>query len=163
MYFLNLNILLKTLKEDEQIVSLLKEEVPYYFINKLEELNIIIGHQQLEFIDQLISLYKNKNREDKIESLKKSNIQKCIQWCDKFKIPYNKFTDKVNIFLNGDRSSNDNIDNIFLPAKIAVECENVVIIDNECNNSNFDELELESGLESGLEISLEQEQTDENF
>ena len=159
MYFLNLNILLKTLKEDEQIVSLLKEEVPYYFINKLEELNIIIGHQQLEFIDQLISLYKNKNREDKIESLKKSNIQKCIQWCDKFKIPYNKFTDKVNIFLNGDRSSNDSIDNIFLPTKIAVEYENVVIIDNECNNSNFDELELDSG----LEISLEQEHSGENF
>jgi hypothetical protein len=156
MYFLNLDLLLKTLKEDEQLLSLLKDDVPYYFINKLEELNIIIGHQQLEFIDQLISLHKNKNREDKIESLKKSNIQKCIQWCDKFKIPYNKFTDKVNIFLNGDRSCNDNVDNIFLPAKIAVECENVVIIDNECN-SNFEELEVDLGLE------LELEQTGENF
>jgi hypothetical protein len=151
MYFLNLDLLLKTLKMDEQIVSLLKEDVPYYFINKIEELNIIIGHQQLEFIDQLISIYKNKNREDKIESLKKSNIQKCIQWCDKFKIPYNKFTDKVNIFLNGDRNCGEGGDNIFLPAKIAVECENVVIIDNDCNNSNFEDLELELGLELGLE------------
>jgi hypothetical protein len=36
---------------------------------------------------------------DKIESLKKTNIQKCIQWCEKFKIPNNKFAEKVNIFL----------------------------------------------------------------
>ena len=147
-------MLFKTLKEDTQVLSLLKDEVPYYFVNKLEELNIIIGHQQLEFMDQLISLYKNKNREDKIESLKKSNIQKCIQWCDKFKIPYNKFTDKVNIFLNGDRNSSENGDNIFLSTKIVMECENVVIIDNDCNNSNFEELglEAEAEAEAGLEL-----------
>jgi hypothetical protein len=147
----------------------LKEEIPYYFVNKLEESNIIIGHQQIEFIDQLISLYKNKNREDKIETFKKNNIQKCIQWCDKFKIPYNKFTDKVNIFLNGEKSfgdNSDNVSNIFLstrPVKeeceeecgeeceeecgeecgeeCEEECENVIIIDNNCVN-NIDEMEL---------------------
>jgi len=153
MYFANLDLLFKTLKEDTQVLSLLKDEVPYYFVNKLEELNIIIGHQQLEFMDQLISLYKNKNREDKIESLKKSNIQKCIQWCDKFKIPYNKFTDKVNIFLNGDRNSSESGDNIFLSTKIVMECENVVIIDNDCNNSNFEELGSEVEVEElGLKL-----------
>jgi hypothetical protein len=122
----------------------------------LEELNIIIGHQQLEFMDQLISLYKNKNREDKIESLKKSNIQKCIQWCDKFKIPYNKFTDKVNIFLNGDRNSSESGDNIFLSTKIVMECENVVIIDNDCNNSNFEELGSEVEVEEELGLKLDE-------
>ncbi|MCX8482441.1 MAG: hypothetical protein ORN50_02585, partial [Crocinitomicaceae bacterium] len=35
-----------------------------------------------------------------IDSLKKANIQKCIQWCEKYKIPCNKFTEKINIFLN---------------------------------------------------------------
>jgi hypothetical protein len=54
---------------------------------------------QLEQYDQLINLFKNKNRDDRIESLKKNNIQKCIQWCEKHKIPYNKFVDKLNIFL----------------------------------------------------------------
>lgn len=84
---------------DKEIVSIIKNDLPYYFMNKIEESNIIIGHQQLEYIDHLISLYKSKNREDKIEIIKKNNIQKCILWCDKFKIPYNKFTDRINIFL----------------------------------------------------------------
>ena len=65
----------------------------------MEESNIIIGHLQLEQYDQIINLVKNKNKDDKIETLKKNNIQKCIQWCDKHKIPYNKFVDKLNIFL----------------------------------------------------------------
>jgi len=85
---------------DTVISSILKNSLPYYFINKIEEANIIIGHQQLEIMEQIVNLIKNKNREDKIESLKKTNIQKCIQWCEKYKIPCNKFNEKVNIFLN---------------------------------------------------------------
>lgn len=87
------------MKENVRISSLLEEPISYFLLNKIEESNLIIGHQQLEYIDQIISLYKNKHKEDKIEILKKNNIQKCISWCEKFKIPYNKFTDKVNIFL----------------------------------------------------------------
>ena len=82
------------------ISSILKNELPSFFLNKIEEANIIVGHQQLEAMEQIINLIKNKNREDKIETLKKNNIQKCIQWCEKYKIPYNKFVEKVNIFLN---------------------------------------------------------------
>jgi hypothetical protein len=29
----------------------------------------------------------------------KSNIQKSVSWCEKYKIPCNKFTEKINIFL----------------------------------------------------------------
>ena len=74
--------------------------LPYYFINKIEEINIILGKQQFEIYDQIISIIKNKNRDDKIETLKRNNIQKCILWCEKYKIPHNKFIDKTNIFLN---------------------------------------------------------------
>ena len=81
------------------ISSLLENEIPYYFINKIEESNIIIGHQQLEFIDQIINIVKNKNKDDKIETIKRQNIQKCIQWCEKYNIPCNKFLEKSNIFL----------------------------------------------------------------
>jgi hypothetical protein len=81
------------------ISSLINCDLPYYFLNKIEESNIIIGHLQLEYYDQLINLLKNKNKEDRIETFKKTNIQKCIQWCEKHKIPYNKFVDKLNIFL----------------------------------------------------------------
>jgi hypothetical protein len=72
--------------------------LPYFFINKLEELNSIYGQQQLEILDQIINIYKNKLRNDKLEIIKKNNIQKCVQWCEKNQIPHNKFFDK-NIFL----------------------------------------------------------------
>jgi len=62
-------------------------------------LNIILGQTQLETMDNVISLFKNKNKGDKIGQITKSNIQKSIVWCEKYKIPYNKFVDKINIFL----------------------------------------------------------------
>jgi hypothetical protein len=96
------------------ITSLLNIELPSYFLNKIEESNIIIGQQQLESYDTAINILKNKNKEEKIESIKKNNIQKCIQMCEKFKIPYNKFADKVNIFLQGHNSEDATIQNVFL-------------------------------------------------
>jgi hypothetical protein len=101
------DIILKQLKtticefENKQtkIISLIDKDLPYYFLNKIEESNIIIGQQQLEHFDSLINIIKNKNKHDKIETLKRNNIQKCILWCEKNKIPYNKFIDKLNIFL----------------------------------------------------------------
>jgi hypothetical protein len=88
---------------NQNIHSFLKNEIPYYFLNKIEESNAIIGQQQLESYNQIINIFKNKNKEEKIESLKRSHIQKCIQWCEKNQIPHNKFTDKINIFLNTKR------------------------------------------------------------
>jgi len=103
-YFIKLNNIVRGVRDtNKKIVSLIKSEIPYYFLNKIEELNIIMGFQQLEYMDQLVNLHKNKNKEDKIDLLKKNNIQRCIQWCEKYKIPYNKFTDKINIFLSGDK------------------------------------------------------------
>jgi hypothetical protein len=83
----------------KNIVSLIDFEIPCYFVNKLDDINIIIGQQQLETINIIISILKNKNREEKIESLRKTNIQKCILWCEKIGIPHNKFGEKINIFL----------------------------------------------------------------
>jgi hypothetical protein len=31
--------------------------------------------------------------------IKKTNIQKSVAWCEKYKIPCNKFSEKTNIFL----------------------------------------------------------------
>uniref|UniRef100_A0A6C0ERW9 Ribosomal RNA methyltransferase FtsJ domain-containing protein n=1 Tax=viral metagenome TaxID=1070528 RepID=A0A6C0ERW9_9ZZZZ len=96
--FLKLYDLLINLN-NKNIKSLFEYDIPYYFSNKIDELNSIIGQQQLESIDQIISLLKNKNKQEKIENIIKLNIQKCVLWCDKFKIPCNKFTEKINIFL----------------------------------------------------------------
>jgi len=105
------NLILKI--ENEQLMdkkcikSIIENELPYYLLNKLEESNLVIGQQQLEAYDQIINIFKNKNREEKIENLKRSHIQKCIQWCEKNQLPHNKFIDKVNIFLTPKKKSPD--------------------------------------------------------
>ena len=95
-----LEVLIKKLNSSHLIIdSLITENLSAYFMNKIEDSNINIGHQQIEHLDLLLHIIKNKNRDDKIYTLKKNNIIKCIQWCEKFKIPHNKFVDKINIFL----------------------------------------------------------------
>lgn len=81
------------------ITSIIENDLPYYLLNKLEESNLVIGQQQLEAYDQIINIFKNRNREEKLENLKRTHIQKCIQWCEKNQLPHNKFIDKINIFL----------------------------------------------------------------
>jgi hypothetical protein len=81
------------------LCSILNNNIPYYSFSKIEELNAIIGQQQLEAFDQIINIFKNKNREEKLKSLKRNHMQKCIQWCEKNQLPHNKFIDKINIFL----------------------------------------------------------------
>jgi len=89
------------------VFSVINNDIPYYFLNKLEESNAVIGQQQLEAFDQIINIFKNKNREDKIEALKRNHIQKCIQWCEKNQLPHNKFIDQINIFLNTKKKDSD--------------------------------------------------------
>ena len=93
--------------ENKTILYIINEKLPYYFINKIEDANINIGHQQIEHLNLILNIIKNKNRDEKIETLKKANIIKCIQWCEKYKIPHNKFTDKINIFLPLKKDIND--------------------------------------------------------
>ncbi len=112
------------------LTTLIKNEYQYFFINKLEEFNIITGQQQIEAYDQIINIFKNKNRDEKLENLKKNNIQKCIQWCEKYKIPCNKFTEMFNIFLpsttNNNTNTNKNEENYFIYNNF----------DNNINNNN---------------------------
>jgi hypothetical protein len=96
------------------VFSVINNDIPYYFLNKLEESNAVIGQQQLEAFDQIINIFKNKNREDKIEALKRNHIQKCIQWCEKNQLPHNKFIDQINIFLNTKKKDGDD--------EIKIEC-----------------------------------------
>ena len=86
--FINANISIK---------RFLQIDIPYIFINKLEDINAIIGQQQLENILSTFYLIEN-SKEEKIDTIKKNNIQKSIQWCIKYKIPYNKNCQSLNIF-----------------------------------------------------------------
>ena len=90
---------LRDMTPAKHVHSLLQSEILYYFHIKLEEYNLILGHQQLTALDQLLHLMKNKNKEEKIETLKKMHIQKCVSWCEKYKVPNHKFTNQANLFL----------------------------------------------------------------
>ena len=75
-------------------------EIPYIYKNKLEEYNAIFGQQQIDNILSTIKIITHKDRKsEKIQQLKTTNIQKCIKWCEKNKILYNKNYPATNIFL----------------------------------------------------------------
>ena len=83
------------------IVSLLDFEHDYYFLNKIEEINIIMGQKQLENIITTLNIISSRNNHDKIDLLKKINVQKCISWCEKYDIPCIKLLSSSNIFVSG--------------------------------------------------------------
>jgi len=62
--------------------------IPYHFICKIEEYNAIFGQQQIENINYTLNLIEFKDKKEKIDSLVKSNIQKCVAWCIKHNIAY---------------------------------------------------------------------------
>ena len=95
---LKLIIFLKRL-EGKQIHSVLHGDIPCYLKYKLDDLNVIVGQQQLDALGQIVAVYKHKNKDDKIDCLKKNNIHKSVAWCEKHGIPCNKFAEKTNMFL----------------------------------------------------------------
>jgi|TARA_Y100000992_G_C21272017_1_gene497485 23S rRNA U2552 (ribose-2'-O)-methylase RlmE/FtsJ len=87
---------------DVCVNGFIKGDLPYYFVNKVEEINLIIGKTQIENILYTLRLIRQTNhneRELKIASVKKKNIDKCINWCKKFSVAYhNKIMN--NIFIS---------------------------------------------------------------
>ena len=88
------------LNDDKTVASILNIEHDYYFLNKIEEINAILGQRQLENIITTLNIITNRNNHDKIESMKKNNIQKCISWCEKHDISSIKLSFSNNIFLS---------------------------------------------------------------
>ena len=89
------------------ISKFFKFNIPYYYINRIEECNAILGQQQMENINFTITMIDNKKKTERIEQIKKAHTQKCIAWCVKHNMPYNKNSVSTNIFLQ-DSSSNTN-------------------------------------------------------
>ena len=144
------------LMHHDNIISLLHFEHDYYFLNKIEEINIIMGQKQLENIITTLNIIGSRNNHDKIDALKKINIQKCISWCEKYDIPCIKLMSSNNIFLSGiydengvntNTNSNNNSfkRNTFLKNKNHThknnsnrKCENIVVTND--NNDNIDNI-----------------------
>jgi hypothetical protein len=97
---LYLNMIINKKELVNKNCSIILNEIPCYFLNKIEDSNIGIGSQKIEHLDILISLLNNKYNSEKIDCINKNNIHKCILWCEKHKINYNKINEKQNIFMN---------------------------------------------------------------
>jgi 23S rRNA U2552 (ribose-2'-O)-methylase RlmE/FtsJ len=92
--------LLNTINCPTNIHRFLKCPISSCFINRIEEYNAISGQQQLEHIQQTITLMENKHNGDKIDNLIRTNVQKCSNWCISHDVPYNTFTTAPNNFLD---------------------------------------------------------------
>ena len=75
---------------NEYIHRILNIKIPNYFLNKIEEINTLLGQYQMENISCTFTLIKSNNT-TKIENYKKNNLNKCIKWCTKHNLPINKF------------------------------------------------------------------------
>jgi len=100
--FLSILYVLNNMKFKDILISrLLDININYKFINTIEEINAIIGQQQIANIHSTMRIIQNKERKgEKIATIKNKNIQKCVNWCIKNKIPYNKYGISSNIFLS---------------------------------------------------------------
>jgi hypothetical protein len=56
-------------------------------------------NQDVTMFQVLINILKSSYKEPNIDVLKKKNIQKSVNWCERYNIPCNKFSDKINVFL----------------------------------------------------------------
>jgi len=70
-----------------------------HIIHRIEEVNAILGQQQIENIINTVSLVHSK-LPDRVDSCKKVHIQKCIEWCERYNIPYNKHSMPSNTFMS---------------------------------------------------------------
>jgi 23S rRNA U2552 (ribose-2'-O)-methylase RlmE/FtsJ len=84
--------------DDKPICKILNVQIPYLYVNKIEDINAILGQQQLENILSTLHILDN-NKPDKLDTIKKNNILKCIQYCIKNKLPYHKNINQHNMFI----------------------------------------------------------------
>ena len=98
-HLINMFKQLEAFPQNSAMTSVIPIEHDSYFLNKMEECNAIIGQQQMETINSTIHLILNKGNMEKLESMKRQNVAKCVSWCDKHGIPYNKVIQQNNIFL----------------------------------------------------------------
>ena len=65
------------------IYRILQKEIPFFFVNKLEEIHYLLGQVQLEQLHYLSILIHHKYKYDKIQNIAKINVQKTQEWLAK--------------------------------------------------------------------------------
>jgi hypothetical protein len=95
-YYFKIGNFISSYKENENdnISSIVNFDVPYLFLNKIDDINIIFGQQQLDNLNQVISVLKSKNPDEKMVSMKKKSLLTTNNWSEKIKT-----LSSTNIFL----------------------------------------------------------------
>ena len=95
--------LFSSLSSHESILSVLSQDHDLYFLNKIEEMNAMVSFQQIENITSTLSIITNHRNAEKLDQYKKTNVNKCIAWCEYYEIPYHVHhatIQSTNIFLH---------------------------------------------------------------
>ena len=100
--FLSILYVLNNMKlQDIYLSRILDIDINYQFLKIIEETNAIIGQQQISNILSTLRIIQNKEKKgEKIQLMRNKNIQKCINWCVKNRIPHNRYGISTNIFLS---------------------------------------------------------------
>jgi 23S rRNA U2552 (ribose-2'-O)-methylase RlmE/FtsJ len=72
--------------------KILNCSIPRYFTKHIEDINAMIGQQQIENIHYTISLIDKNSKCEKMDNLTRQNIIKCAQWCVEHNVPYHNLT-----------------------------------------------------------------------
>lgn len=79
--------------KNNNLCSIFSFEMNSFFLNKIRDINAIYGQQQIENIIQTLNYINDDvmSNKDRTNRIKITNIQKCIQWCQRFRHPYYDF------------------------------------------------------------------------
>lgn len=75
--------------EGANITSFLNISIPRLMTSRMEEINAVLGQQQIESIMATLSVIR-KDRMDRGDTMKKNNIAKCIAWCQRHGLPHTR-------------------------------------------------------------------------
>ena len=89
----------KVIQSTDHIHRFLNIEISRHFKNKVEEYNAISGQQQMETIQNTLNLININAKSDKLDSIIKTNMNRCFKWCEKYDVEVNSFTSpSTNVF-----------------------------------------------------------------
>ena len=92
--------LCKVIDTEHNIHRFLKTNISNHFKNKLEEYNAISGQQQMETIQTTLTMIINNTKQDKLDSMVKTNVLHSVKWCEKHNVEVNASTSpSINSFL----------------------------------------------------------------
>jgi len=82
------------------ITNIINIPIQYFFLCQIQEINAIIGQQQIQNILTTIRMIEDDDwAKENINKIKNQNIKKCIYWCIKNNLIYNKNIQTSNMFL----------------------------------------------------------------